>query len=106
MDRGIGTSKLRIGNREELIGNETQFNTVKGLIGSTAFDLKELSSSPKDAVTFRELCRFNPKSNKFLKLPSIPLKPLSIFGVIGKREEVRGTRVGGGYSNTNALFSC
>lgn len=64
MEREIGTSEPRIGNRKELIGNETQFNTAKGLIGSAALDLKELSSSSKDAVTFRELSRFNPKSKK------------------------------------------
>ncbi|WP_156137915.1 hypothetical protein [Sporosarcina sp. ZBG7A] len=34
MERGIGTFERRIGNSKELIGNETQFNTVKGLIGS------------------------------------------------------------------------
>ncbi|WP_156137892.1 hypothetical protein [Sporosarcina sp. ZBG7A] len=43
MTRGIGNIEQRIGKKEELIGIRTQFNGVKGLIGSAPLDFCRLS---------------------------------------------------------------
>ncbi|VDG99117.1 Uncharacterised protein [Lysinibacillus sphaericus] len=41
MTSGIGITKRRIGNMGKFIGNETQFNQFKGLIGSATLDFND-----------------------------------------------------------------